>query len=222
MKRFVTRVLIVVAAILGIVFAQVAPASATTTRKLESNLAELWTTVLETPADRNPFTQNFDPRFACWNLDHSTVAPFAGGPEFSCTVKTGTKLFIAAFSTECSTFDDDCGRETGPDGCRGTAAEELLQCAIDADKVQAGVKVTLDDRSVPLTDVEAPGLKIVLPANNIFGEPPRKEGLSSAHGLVALLHPLTTGTHEIKITGFVNADGSPGENTTTIHGTPGH
>jgi hypothetical protein len=54
MKRFVTRALIVVAAILGIVFAQAAPASATAKKKLESNLAALWTAVLQTPGFVNP------------------------------------------------------------------------------------------------------------------------------------------------------------------------
>ena len=46
MKRIVTRALIVLVAILGILFAQVAPASATAARKLESSLAALWTAVL--------------------------------------------------------------------------------------------------------------------------------------------------------------------------------
>jgi hypothetical protein len=68
MKRFVARALIVVAAILGIVFAQVAPASATTTNKLESNLAALWTTVLETPSDKNPFGTG-GAAFACIDID---------------------------------------------------------------------------------------------------------------------------------------------------------
>ena len=89
MKRFVTRALIVVAAILGIVLAQVAPASATTTKKLESNLAALWTMVLETPAPQNPFT-NPDAS-ACWDLG-GTVAPLAPSGVESCTVKAGTKL----------------------------------------------------------------------------------------------------------------------------------
>jgi hypothetical protein len=79
MKRFVTRALIVVAAILGIVFAQVAPASATTTKKLDSNLAALWTAVLETPASQNPVVGNGSP---CWDLGHRTVAPFSAGPNF--------------------------------------------------------------------------------------------------------------------------------------------
>ena len=87
MKRFVTRALIVVAAILGIVFAQAAPASATATKKLESNLAALWTAVLQTPGSVNPIGTDS----ACWDLGDKTVAPFFGSPDLSCTVKTGTK-----------------------------------------------------------------------------------------------------------------------------------
>jgi len=94
MKRLVTRALIVVAAILAIVVAQVAPASATASKKLDSDLAALWTAVLETPASKNPVVGNGSP---CWDLGHRTVAPFFGGSEFSCTVKAGTKLFVVGF-----------------------------------------------------------------------------------------------------------------------------
>ena len=79
MKRFVTRALIVVAAILGVVFAQVAPASATAAKKLDSNLAALWTTVLETPSAQNSFGTGGS-AFACWDLG-GTVAPL--GPSGS-------------------------------------------------------------------------------------------------------------------------------------------
>jgi hypothetical protein len=54
MKRIVTRALILLAATLAIVFAQVAPASATASNKLAGNLAALWTAVLETAASQNP------------------------------------------------------------------------------------------------------------------------------------------------------------------------
>jgi hypothetical protein len=74
MKRIITRALIVVAATLGIVFAQVAPASATPAMKLESNLAALWTTVLETPSAQNSFGTGGS-AFACWDFG-GTVAPF--------------------------------------------------------------------------------------------------------------------------------------------------
>jgi hypothetical protein len=215
MKRFVTRALIVVAALLGIVFAQVAPASATTTKNLASNLAALWTTLLETPGPQNPAAGHGSP---CWDLGHNTVAPFFGPPAFTCTVKPGTKLFVVGFSTECSTFDADCDGDADFGDCDATPAN-LLDCARLRDSNKKP-KVTLDGRDVPLTEVETPALKIDLPEDNIFDEfgipTPGGSGPSVAHGFVALLHPLTQGTHTIKITG--NFVGS----TTTIVVTPGH
>ena len=189
MKRVVTRALIVVAAILGIVFAQVAPASATTTKKLESNLAALWTTVLETPSAQSPFGSG-GPAFACWDLG-GTVAPLAPSGVESCTVKPGTKLFVAASTFECSTFEGN-----------GTTEAELRTCARESD-VQEAPPVTLDGRSVPIVEVETPLLNIVLPADNIFGLPAGTSGLSVGHGWVALLHPLPPGKHKIKIGGTV-------------------
>jgi hypothetical protein len=203
MKRLVARALIVVAAILGIVFAQVAPASATTTKKLERNLAALWTTVLETPAPQNPFTN--PEASACWDLDHRTVAPLAPSGVESCTVKPGTKLFVAGSTFECSTFEGN-----------GTTEAELRDCAITSD-VQVAPTVTLDGKSVTVTEVETPLLNIVLPADNIFGLPAGTSGLSVGHGWVALLGPLTPGTHTIVIGGSV----SP-EITTTIVVAAGH
>jgi hypothetical protein len=88
MTRFVTRALIVMAAILGIAFAQVAPASATTTKNLESDLAALWTGVLETPRLENPFVGGGP---ECWDLGNRTIAQFSAVNEKKCTVKPGTK-----------------------------------------------------------------------------------------------------------------------------------
>jgi hypothetical protein len=65
--------------------------------------------------------------------------------------------------------------------------------------VQQAPSVTVDDKSVPVTEAETPLLNIVLPADNIFGEPAETQGLSVGHGWVTLLHPLTPGTHTIKI-----------------------
>ncbi len=59
--------------------------------------------------------------------------------------------------------------------------------------------VTVDDKSVPVTEAETPLLNITLPANNIFGLPSGTTGLSVGHGWVTLLHPLTPGTHTIEI-----------------------
>jgi hypothetical protein len=199
MKRIVTRALIVVAATLGIVFAQVAPASATPAVKLESNLAALWTTVLETPAPQNPFGSG-GPASACWDLG-GTVAPFGPSGVESCTVKSGTKIFVVGHSVGCSTFEGN-----------GTTEAELRECARETD-VQAAPTVTLDGRSVPIAEAETPLLNIVLPADNLFGLPAGTSGLSVGHGWVALLHPLPPGTHTILIDSTI---------TTTIVVTPGH
>jgi hypothetical protein len=198
MKRIVTRALIVLAATLGIALAQVAPASATATKKLESNLSALWTTVLETPSAQNSFGTGGS-EFACWDLG-GTVAPLQPGGVESCTVKPGTKLFVAGFTVECSTFEGN-----------GTTEAQLRECARESD-LQVAPTVTLDGKSVTLTEVETPLLKIVLPAGNLFGLPAGTEGLSVGHGWVALLHPLTPGTHKIVIDSTI---------TTTIVVTPG-
>jgi hypothetical protein len=164
-----------------------AAARAESTKKLDDYLSSLWTTVLETPSAENPFgTGGAD--FACFNLG-GTVAPFAPGGVESCTVKPGTRLFVVAASVECSTFEDN-----------GTTDAELRTCARDAD-AQVAPAVTIDGRTVPIAEVETPLLNIILPADNIFG-PTETPGLSVAHGWVALLHPLTPGTHTV----FIDVD----------------
>jgi hypothetical protein len=223
MKRFVTRALIVVAAILGVVFAQVAPASADApadpSNKLASNLAALWTGVLETPASQNPAVGGGP---ECWDLGHRTTAQFSFVNEKKCTVKPGTKIFVVGWSGECSTFDDDCGRETDPNGCKATTAPALLLCAQNMDAPHAVPKITVDGKSVTVTEVNVPQLNIDLPEDNVFdalGIPtPGGSGLSAAHGWVALLNPLTPGSHEILITDPTDTEHPV---TTTIVVTPG-
>jgi hypothetical protein len=184
MKRIVTHALIVLAAALGIAFAQVAPASATAAKKLESNLSALWTTVLETPSAQNSFGTGGS-AFACWHLG-GTVAPFGPGGVESCTVKSGTKIFVVGSSVECSTFEGN-----------GATEAELRDCARVGDAVAPSV--TLDGHQLPLTEVETPLLNIVLHQDSIFGLPAGTSGLSVAHGWVALLHPLPPGTHTVVI-----------------------
>ena len=102
-------------------------------------------------------------------------------------MKPGTKVFIAASSFECSTFEGN-----------GTTEAQLRTCARLSD-VQVAPTVIVDGKSVPVAEVETPLLNIVLPADNIFGQPAGTQGLSVGHGWVALLHPLTPGTHTIVI-----------------------
>ncbi len=206
MKRFVARALIVMAATLGIVFAQVAPASAQASDELVSDLAGLWTRVLERPGPANPAAGHGSP---CWELGHNTVAPFTfATPEPSCTVGAHTKLFVVGWSTECSTFDSDCDGDLDFGDCDATTAAGLLDCATERDSNKNPV-VTLDGDPVPLTEVSTPRLNIHLPNHNIFDElnpptapdTPGGKGVSVAHGFVALLGPLDPGTHTIVFTG---------------------
>jgi hypothetical protein len=171
-------------------------AGAVPAKKLDNNLAALWTTVLETPSAQNPFGTG-GPASACFNLG-GVVAPFGPSGAESCTVKPGTKIFVAASSVECSTFE-------GPE----TTEAELRACARRAD-VRAAPTVTVDGKAVPVAEVETPLLNIVLPADNVFGLPAGTQGLSVGHGWVTLLHPLTPGIHTIVI------DGAPTITTTIV------
>jgi hypothetical protein len=196
-SRFV-RILLLAAVTLCVA----APAaSAVPSKKLDANLGALWTTVLETPSAQNPFGTGGS-AFACLDLGRRTVAPFAPGGVESCTVTPGTKIFVAASSVECSTFERN-----------GTTEAALRRCARKAD-VQVAPTVTVDGKSVRVVEVETRLLKIVLPADNIFVPPlpAGTRGLSVGHGWVTLLHPLTPGTHTIVI---VTAD-PPSTITTTI------
>jgi hypothetical protein len=177
-------------------------ASAAPATKLDANLAALWTTVLQTPSAQNSFGSG-GAAFGCWNLG-GTVAPFGPSGIPSCTVKPGTKIFVAASSFECSTFEE-------PDL---TTEAELQACAKQMD-VQTAPSVTVDGRPVTVTEAETGLLNIVLPADNVLGEPAGATGLSFGHGWVALLHPLTPGTHTIVGSGSSTF-------TTTIIVQPGH
>jgi hypothetical protein len=188
------------------------PAVSVPTKKLGGTLGDLWKTVLETPTPENPFTGG-DP---CVDLG-GAIAPFgpAGTLSLTCTVKPGTKLFITAWSSECSTVE--------PPPFFGGNEAELRACARAADAGITRHEITVDGRSVPVSEVESGLLTIDLPADNILGVPPQR-AFSVAHGWVSLLHPLTPGTHLIMLR-VVGRDvfGTPINftNTTTIIVRPG-
>jgi len=205
-----TRILLLVAVALCLG----APTAGADAAKLDNNLAALWTTILQTPSAQNPFGDGGS-EFACIDLG-GTVAPFAPeGFNGTCTVKPGTKIFVAASSVECSTFPED-----GP-GPTATEAQ-LRDCARQGD-VKVTPAVTVDGQPVPVTEAETPLLNIVLPADNLFGEPAGTTGQSVGHGWVTLLHPLTPpgSPHEIHIV-ITNNDGTESNITTTIVVEPGH
>jgi hypothetical protein len=202
-----TRILLLVAVALCLG----APTAGADAVKVDNNLAALWTTILQTPKPENPFKNSSGAAFTCVDLG-GTVAPFTpdrAGVE-SCTVNPGTKIFVTASSIECSTFEGDDNPPSPPPWTEA----QLRDCARDND-VQQAPSVTVDGKSVPVTEAETPLLNIVLPADNLFGLPPGTEGRSVAHGWVTLLHPLTPGTHTI----FIVGTGDP--ITTTIIVKPG-
>jgi hypothetical protein len=175
-----TRILLLVAALcLGAPTAGAVPA-----KKLDNNLAALWTTILQTPSAQNSFGTGGS-KFGCWDLG-GTVAPFAPNGVESCKVKSGTQIFVTAVSAECSTFEGN-----------GTTDAELRKCAAKNDANKAPT-VTVDGVPVPVTEAETPLLNITLPDHNIFGLPAGTTGQSVAHGWVTLVQPLTPGTHTIK------------------------
>jgi hypothetical protein len=160
-------------------------AHAAATKRLDDHLTALWTSVLETPSAQNPFGTGGS-AYACFDLD-GTVAPFAPVSVESCTVETGTWIFVTGSSVECSTFEGN-----------GTTDAELRACARAGD-LQAAPTVTIDGRDLAVAAVETPLMTITLPPDNIFGLPAGTQGLSVGHGWVVLLHPLTPGTHMIDI-----------------------
>jgi hypothetical protein len=93
----------------------------------------------------------------------------------------------------------------------GRLTTNLRTCASEGDAQQAPT-LTVDGRSVTLSEAQTPMLNLVLPADNIFGLPAGTAGQSVGHGWVTLLNPLTPGTHTIVIGGTI---------TTQIVVTPG-
>jgi hypothetical protein len=162
------------------------PADAASGKRLGTFLTALWTTVLETPSSQNPFGSGGQ-AYACLDLGRRTIAPFAPDSADTCTVGTGTRIFIVGYSFECSTFEGN-----------GTTEAELRECARDGD-LQAAPAITVDGHPAAVAEVETRLLHITLPADNIFGLPAGTQGLSVGHGWVVLQHPLRPGTHNIGI-----------------------
>ena len=180
-------------------------AAAAPDKKLAAHLGAVWTAVLETPTAQNPFTGG-DP---CVQLD-GVVAPVARlGTESVTSLKTGTR-FSLGWTSECSTVE--------PPPYFGTDEPSLRACARAVDAQLEPPTVTVDGRPLPVVEVETALLDVVLPADNIFGQPAGTAAQSVGHGWVALLHPLPPGTHEIVIyvTGTYVVQPVDFTNTTTI------
>lgn len=212
-----SRVLVVALVTLGVA----APsAAAVPHEKLGSTLGAMWKKILETPTPQNPFGGGST---LCVDLG-GVVAPFsAGAASITCTVKPGTRIFVAAWSAECSTL------EGSP--FFGSDRATLRACARAVNDGITAVSVTLDGKPVGPTRVSSPLQRLNLPSDNIFGadsgscctQPGGLPYLFVANGWVALLHPLRPGTHTITIdvAGAFPDETFPIHNTTTIIVKPG-
>jgi hypothetical protein len=203
MSRFARTML--VAAAISCLVVPAASAAPNPNNRLGGILGDLWTTVLETPTPDNPFAGG-DP---CVDLG-GILAPFGPGPSGSgaesCTVERGTKIFVVAWSTECSTFEGN-----------GTTEAKLRACAEAADRGLTTHTVAVDGQPVPVSEVKTTGLLTIrLPKDNIFElTGGARNGLSVAHGWVTLLDPLTPGTHTIEIHLAGTYSGNPVDSTIT-------
>ena len=138
----------------AVTFCLVAPSASAAPTNLGKTLGNLWTTVLETPTPDNPFGGG-GPQ--CVVLGGKIVAPFGPGGVDSCTVKAGTRIFIAAWTTECSTFEGN-----------GTTEAELRACCCWRGRGSHS-DGHHQHEPVPLSSVETGLLRIDLPQDNIFG-----------------------------------------------------
>jgi len=171
-----------------------APVAAAPRNELARQLGELWTTVLELPATKNPYTS----QDRCVELVRNrsrrpVVAPFApfGVTSVTCVVPPGTKLFVTAYTSECSTVEEP------PYFGRNEA--ELRICARAADAGITSTELTLDGVPVALAEVETALLSVTFPAGNILDQPPGTTAQSVGHGWVAAVRPLPPGAHVITL-----------------------
>jgi hypothetical protein len=198
MKRFVTRALIVVAATFGIMFAQIAPASAAT----------------PPPA---PLTASWWQQFVRSNsLDRCDLGTddivFLAGttgqpvPPRSCTTNKTTFL-VPLINVECSRAEGD-----------GGTPEKLRACAKDFADHFANLKLVVDGNA----ETDFSNLRVQAESTftatkgNVFGVPPARNSIFAADGYWALI-TLEPGEHTITFGGsYVPVAGQPPAFTTEV------
>ena len=103
MNKAMRRIFAVVGVVVSLVVVAGSPVAATSHRNLGHTLGVLWKTVLATPTPQNPWAGGSP----CIDLGGGIVSPFPPPKTTSitCTVKAGTKIFVVAYSSECSTVE---------------------------------------------------------------------------------------------------------------------
>jgi hypothetical protein len=106
----------------------------------------------------------------------------------SCTVPSGTPLFMPAFNTVCSPLTGD------PEPLEGCAANIIDQVT--------SAEVTVDGRPVSVVQAISPRFQLTIAPGNAFFSP--GTGPAVADGYWVLLPPLPPGQHVIHITSTSN------------------
>src|SRR5947209_1771386 len=163
--------------------------------QLANDLNAVWSYVIQTPTSQNPFATTNN---RCHPLGQQLLAPIQpfAPPSTSttCTVKPGTSVFISELSAECSTAEPSPFHGDDPAALRACSRSVLLGPVGDFSTHQ----LTLDGAAVPLKFIQAAPQAVTVPTDNVLGVT-GQEALSDAAGWLAILHPMTPGTHSIVI-----------------------
>jgi hypothetical protein len=122
------------------------------------------------------------------------VLNVSGHAERSCSIPSGTALFLPIINVECSTLE--------PPPFFGSNEAELRACAHSF----GFTNLTAEIDGHPLEDLasytaDSPLYEFTVPDDNILGVPGGSEGLSVANGVYLFLAPLSLGEHTLHFGG---------------------
>jgi hypothetical protein len=183
---------------------------------------EWWQWAFSMPADHNPLTDTADCSASqsdhVWFLGGSFAAVPQGGQVVAiatrtCSVPTGTFLFIPIINAEASTLEGN-----------GTTAAALLAFAQSLQDEARNMSITIDGVAVPhVADYRVKSVFTYgpLPANNLLGQPAGSTSLAAGDGVYVMVKPLNVGEHTIHFHGEAPAFGFLLDITYNITVSPG-
>jgi hypothetical protein len=126
----------------------------------------------------------------------TAFAAHPGTTERSCTIPSGTALFVLAVSNECSNIE--------PPPFFGSTEAELRECAAAGFEVafSGPVSITVDGRAVPdlrSYRTQTPVFTYTLPEDNLYGLPAGTTATAVSDGIFVMLSPLPVGEHEVVV-----------------------